>query len=75
MDRRPLLGAARQHAKAHELDESRESDSRSQRKAGAGQRQHETAAEGGKMKALENRLEHEPLAHETRRLAASPQGS
>ena len=65
MDRRALLGAARQHAEADKLHERRESDSRRQRKAGASERQHETPAEGGKVKPLEDRLEHEPLAHET----------
>ena len=65
MDPRWLLGAARQHAEAHELDESRESNSGREREARARERQHETAAKGGKVKALEDRLEHEPLAHET----------
>ena len=36
-----------------------------EREARARERQHETAAKGGKVKALEDGLEHKPLTHET----------
>ena len=42
---------------------------------GASERQHETAAELRKVKALKQGLEHEPFADECRRAAAWPRGS